>query len=154
MTKPCLLLVCVLMFTALGAAQSSRKSISGSEVTGTFSHAFTGKYRGSSSEIKIQALGHGKLRIALDLIYPYTMSNGDLMANIGELDGEAAIDGDTATYTSEDGQCTITFKFVRPGSMKVSQEGSDASCGFGNRVTADGTYKKVSAKKPNFDRDH
>lgn len=143
--------------TLVGVAQvvhAQRKSVSGAEVTGTFEMNFTGKYKGSSSEIRVQSLRGGKIKFGLDLIYPYTMPNGDLIANIGELDGEAAITADTAVYKSDDGACTITFKFVRAGVMKVSQDGSDADCGFGDRVTADGTYKKVSSKKPNFKRDH
>jgi len=34
------------------------------------------------------------------------------------------------------------------GKLIVKQEGT---CGFGNHVFADGTYKKTSGKKPSFD---
>lgn len=112
---------------------------------------FTGRFKGSSNEIKILALGGGKLHIAMDLIYPYIV-NGELSANMGELDGEAAIVGDVAVYDSaENGTCTITIKFVRPGTIKVTQEGMDFACGFGHNVFADGTYKKVSNAKPKFE---
>lgn len=139
-------------FSATAAnAQASRKSVPASEVNGTFRMPFTGRFKGSSNEIKILALGGGKLHIAMDLIYPYIV-NGELSANMGELDGEAAIVGDVAVYDStENGGCTITIKFVRPGTIKVTQEGMDFACGFGHNVFADGTYKKVSNAKPKFE---
>ena len=40
-------------------AQKNRKSVSGAEVTGTFRMNFSGKFKGSYNEIKIQALGRG-----------------------------------------------------------------------------------------------
>lgn len=142
------------MLLAAAAVSAQRKSVPASEVNGTFRMNFKGKYRGNWNEIRILALGHGQLRIGMDLTYPYTMQNGELMANVGQLDGEAAIEGDTAIYSSREfGRCEITIKFVRPGTIKVSQDGSDAACGFGNNVTAGGTYTKVSSKKPNFKRE-
>ena len=144
-------LSCLMLFSGLAAAQS-RASVSAGEVNGTFRMNFSGKFKGSSSEIKILALGGGKLRVGMDLIYPYTMQNGELMANMGTLDGTAMIDGDTAVYNSDEmGKCTITIKFVKLGTIKVSQEGTDAACGFGHNVMSDGTYKKVNSKKPKFE---
>ncbi|HRH45259.1 MAG TPA: hypothetical protein PKY82_26710 [Pyrinomonadaceae bacterium] len=133
---------------------AQRDSVSGKEVTGTFRLAFTGKYKGSSSDILIQALGGGKIKIGFDLIYPYTMSNGDLMANVGQLVVEAKIRGDKAVYSTNetDGKCEITVHFVKPGVIEVTQEQEGAACGFGMNVTAKGTYKKVSSAKPNFSK--
>jgi hypothetical protein len=132
------------------SGQTSRPSVSAAEVNGTFRMNFTGKYRGSSNEISILALGKGKLRIYMDLMYPYTMANGELMANMGELDGEATIEGDIAVYRSDDGECKMTIKFVRSGMIRVKQTGTDAACGFGHNVYADGDYKKISSAKPKF----
>lgn len=144
-------LPCLMLFAGLAAAQS-RASVPAAEVNGTFRKSFTGKYKNSSSEIRIFAIGGGKLQVALDLIYPYTMRNGEFMANTGQLTGYGSISGDTAIYDmGEYTGCTITIKFVRPGIIKVSQEGTDADCGFGHNVTSDGIYKKVSSKKPKFD---
>lgn len=157
MSKLLFLILTVFAVTAFCSvaanAQVGRKSVSAAEVNGTFRHSFGGKYKGSSSEIKVFALGGGKLHIGMDLIYPYTMQNGELMANIGELDGKATITGDTAVYESEEqGKCRITIKFVKPGTIKVSQDGEDFSCGFGHNVSSDGTYVKVSSKKPKFEK--
>lgn len=153
--KSILTVLCAALFFGFSAtvanAQTSRKSVTAAEVNGTFRMPFTGKFKGSSNEIKILALGGGKLHIAMDLLYPYIV-NGELSANMGSLDGEASIVGDVAVYDSaEFGPCTITIKFVRPGTIRVTQEGTDADCGFGHNVMADGTYKKVSSAKPKFE---
>ena len=146
----------IVMCFGVGAdAQTSRRSVSAGEVTGTFNHGFAGKkLKDITSRIDILALGKGKLKVVFDLVYPYTLQdeNGEVSANLGELSGEASIKGDTAVLESaEFGPCKITIKFVRPGQVKVTQDGTDANCGFGHNVTAAGTYKKVSSKKPTFD---
>ena len=155
MCKSIFLMLCLAAFTGLATitstAQTTRKSVPASEVNGTFRHNFSGVFRGSSNEIKILALGGGKLHIAMDLVYPYSLPNGELSANMGQLDGEATITADIAVYEStEDGTCKITIKFVKPGTIKVSQ--TDSDCGFGHNVSSDGTYKKVSSVKPKFDK--
>ncbi len=149
--------MCAVAFMLLGAvganAQHGRKSVSVSEVTGTFRHTFTGKYRNSSSEIKIRSVGRGKLKVGFKLVYPHLDSRGRLTANTGEATGNAAIMADTAVYSSKQfGQCKITIKFVRPGVIKVTQSGSDSDCGFGHNVTAAGTYKKISGRRPTFSK--
>ena len=152
MLRNSLLVVCVLVFTAFVVpAAGQRKSVSGGEATGTFRYSFTGKFRGNYSDIKIQALGKGKLRVGFELTYPY-MVGKEMTANVGTGVVEASIDGDTAVYeTSEDGSCKITIKFVRPGTIDVSQEQEGVGCGFGLNVSAAGTYRKISSKRPNFD---
>ena len=149
------LMLSVSFFTATAPnspAQSSRSSVSAAEVNGTFRMNFRGKYKQMANEIKVLALGGGKIRFSMDLIYPYTLRNGEVSVNMGGLDGEAAIKGDTAVYESEEfGVCKITFKFVSPGTLKIVQDGSDAGCGFGHNVTSAGTYRKVSGKKPKFE---
>lgn len=133
-------------------AQSSRSSVSAAEVNGTFRMNFRGKYKDMANEIKVLALGGGKIRFSMDLLYPYTLGNGEISVNMGGLDGEAAIKGDTAVYESEEfGACKITFRFVSPGTLRIVQDESDAGCGFGHNVTSAGTYRKVSSKKPKFE---
>lgn len=153
--KPFLLMPVFVFYLLFGCLDQtfaqSRKSVSAAEVNGTFRSSFSGKYKGSSDEIKILAIGKGKLKVAFELIYPYVTGSGDMMANIGTAEGEATIEGDTAIYSSEEfGNCKITIKFLKPGIIKVSQSGADSECGFGHNVTADGTYKKVSGTKPKF----
>jgi hypothetical protein len=145
-----LVLSCLTAFSAAAAAQGSRASVSAGEVNWTFRSYYKGKFKGSYNEIKILALGKGKLRIAMDLTYPYVDRTGDLSANMGELDGTAKISGDTAVYSSDEfGPCRITIKFVKPGTISVSQKGD--GCGFGHNVTAAGVYNKSSKIKPTFE---
>lgn len=156
MRKPILVvfaLVSMMLISGSLYAQRSRASVSGAEVTGTFRMSFIGKkYKDFSNQLDILALGGGKLKIAFDLVYPYTLQNGEISVNMGSLSGEASIKGDTAVYEStEFGPCKITIKFVRPGEVKITQSGSDSDCGFGHNVTSQGTYRKVSGKKPKFE---
>ncbi|HRI02217.1 MAG TPA: hypothetical protein PLL77_00625 [Pyrinomonadaceae bacterium] len=140
------------VFAVAASAQTSRSSVSAAEVNGTFRMNFQGKFRKFSNDVKILDLGGGKIRIALDLVYPYTTRSGEPSVNMGGLDGKAAIEADVAKYTSEDGKCTITIKFVKAGTIKVTQDGTDGECGFGHNVMAGGTYTKVSSKKPTFEQ--
>ena len=132
---------------------AQRKAVSGAEVTGTFRSYFRGKYRGNYNEILIQALGKNKLRIGMDLVYPYEV-NGEMSANIGAASGQAEIMGDTAIFVpdysrEQNEECKITLKFTKPGTLVVSTE-HNLGCGFGFNVSADGTYRKTSSAKPRF----
>ena len=143
----------LIMFSLGADAQKPRASVSAAEVTGTFKQRFGGKFKGSSSDIKILSIGKGKLRVAFDLIYPFVDGTGELSANVGEADGEATIEGDTAVFKSSEygeGGCRIEIKFVKPGIIRVNQVGDSIGCGFGFNVSADGTYRKTSSKKPKF----
>lgn len=147
----------ILIATFCGAgnlsAQASRASVPASEVNGTFRHNFTGKYKGSYNEIRIWALGKGKLKVSFDLTYPFTDGTGQPSANVGQATGVAEISKDIAIYRSaENGDCAITIKFVKQGMIEVEQQGASA-CGFGHNVTAGGTYRKFSSRKPVFSRE-
>jgi hypothetical protein len=150
MRKWLLLASLIFLFSATGAANAQeRKSVSAAEASGTFRSAFRGKFKDSYNEIKILALGKGKLRVSFELIYPYVTGTGEMSANMGEAEGTAIIEGDTAVYSSDEfGECKITIKFVKPGMIEVRQNGMDSDCGFGHNVTASGTYKKSSGTKP------
>src|SRR5688572_320156 len=110
-----MLLTALSFISAAETRAQNRKSVSAAEVNGTFRSFFKGRFKGSSNEIKILALGKGKLRVSFDLIYPYVVRTGELSANLGQGEGEARIDGDTAVYSSDEfGACKITIKFVKP----------------------------------------
>lgn len=143
--------LCVFAGGAVSTVNGQRKAVSAAEVNGTYRMNFRGTFKKFSNDIKLLALGKGKVRFAMDLVYPYKLRSGEDMVNMGSIDGEASISGDTAVFRSEDGACKITFKFLRPGVMKVVQDANDADCGFGHNVTADGTYIKVSAGRPAFE---
>lgn len=136
--------ILTLFVLCVPSAAQSRKSVSAAEVNGTF------RARGGN-EFRILALGNNKLKIAFSGLYVYKTANGEPMANTGEAQGEAEINGDTAVFKPEgvEEDCTITLKFVRPGRLEVEQEGYP--CGFGHNVSSNGSYRKTSSRKPKFD---
>lgn len=71
--------------------------------------------------------------------------------NMGFLDERFVVRGSTVTYGTREfaDECHITMRF-RGSSAKVKQVGS---CGFGGSVSADGTYRRTSRRKPPFDLD-
>lgn len=151
MKKLLMLAVLILLLAKIDAHAQNRESVSAAEVNGTFRSYFGGKLKGNYSEIKILALGKGKLRVAFELTYPYFDADGALSAHSGSASGTAQIVGDTAIYSSDEyGPCRITIEFIKPGTIKVAQSGGDAECGFGHNVSADGTYKKSNRAKPKF----
>ena len=146
-----ILLLLTVIASATPEVVPQRKAVTGAEVTGTFRSYFKGKYRGSYNEILIQALGRKKLKIQMDLIYPYRL-NGEALANFGSATGEAVLTGDTAVFTPDYSReaneaCQITLRFAKPGTLVVSTENNEG-CGFGFNVAADGTEKRV-APNPN-----
>lgn len=141
----------LLFVCAENSFAQNRKAVSAAEVTGTF-RSYLGKKNDSHNEIRIASVGKGKLMVEFLLTYPYKDADGNLIANTGAAQGEAAISGDTAVYSSTDfGQCKITIKFVKPGQIRVKQSGNDTDCGFGANVNADGNYRKTSGAKPKFE---
>ena len=117
------------------------RDVSAAEVNGT--------WRCGKDTFKILALGAGKLQVDFDGVFEYKSSYG-LMANIGQGSGVATIEGDTAVFvpygTAADGKITLRFS---GGKLIATQEGD---CGFGHRVRADGAYRKISSKKPVFEK--
>jgi hypothetical protein len=144
--------LCLLFLGFAGqSGAQNRKAVTAGEVNGTFRSFFGGRYKGSYNEIKILALGNNRLKVAFELVYPFTGGAGEMSANLGTAEGEATIEGDTAVYSAdESGPCRIIIKFIKPGEIRVTQEGTDTDCGFGRNVTASGTYRKTSAAKPKF----
>ncbi len=113
-----------------------------------------GTYRSRSSEIRILALGNNKLKVQFDLTYEYQSPAGR-SANLGSASGEATIENNVAVFVPQEYQkCKITMTFLPDGKLKVEQQGNDFDCGFGHNVTADGTYRKISRRKPQFDENH
>ena len=102
-----------------------------------------GVYRFYKSEFRILALGQNKLKVQFDGVYT-TVSKS---INMGYAFGEAIIDGNIATFKPPDTErCEITLVFL-PGKLKVTQDGSDADCGFGHNVYATGTYRKIRRRQ-------
>ncbi len=140
MKKYLLLFLPIVLFAISGAAASGE--VTAAQVNGTW------KMKGG--EFKIWALGQQRLQIEFSGTYEYQSPQGPT-ANEGQGSGIARIEGDTAVFKPEgaEDECKITLKFTR-GKLVVTQTGT---CGFGNHVSAEGTYKRVSSNKPKFDTD-
>jgi hypothetical protein len=124
-------------------ANAGERSVTAEEATGTYRDAK------SNSEIRILALGHGKLKVQLALIYEFQSGDGP-MANLGDASGEATIENDIAVFVPEGfSACKITMTFLPNGKLKVEQMGEE--CGFGHNVRAEGTFRKISSQKPKFE---
>ena len=124
-------------------ANAGERSVTATEATGTYRDAE------GNSEIRILALGHGKLKVQLALVYEYQSGEGP-MANLGDASGEATIENDIAVFVPEGfGDCKITVTFLANGKLKIEQQGEQ--CGFGHNVRADGTFRKISSHEPKFD---
>ena len=130
---------------ALGVASAAIAcggDVTAKQVNGTW------KYR--QNEFKVWALGEQKLQVEFSGVWEHESAAGPT-ANTGEGAGIVRIEGNTASFKPDGAEddCKIVLKFT-DGKLVVTQDGI---CGFGFNVTAAGTYKKVSSRKPNFDSD-
>jgi hypothetical protein len=132
--------LCLAVASIVPVGANSDKSVTAAQVNGT--------WKTKSGEFKIWALGQQRLQIEFSGTYEYKTPQGP-SANEGEGRGIATIEGNTAIFKPEGAEedCRITLKFIG-GKLVVTQSGI---CGFGHNVTAVGTYKKVSGKKPKFE---
>jgi hypothetical protein len=137
-----LMLLCLAAAITLTVRADTDKSVTAAQVNGT--------WKTKGGEFKIWALGKQRLQVEFSGVYEYKTPQGP-MANEGEGSGIATIEGDTAIFKPEgaEEECRITLKFTG-GKLVVTQTGI---CGFGHNVSAEGTYRKVSSKKPKFESD-
>ena len=107
-----------------------------------------GTWKTKGGEFKIWTIGKQMLRVEFSGTFEYTSPEGPAV-NTGEGHSVASIEGDTASFKPDgaEDECRITMKFTQ-GKLIATQTGT---CGFGNNVTAEGTYKRVSARKPKFE---
>lgn len=122
------------------SSSAGAKDVSAAQVNGT--------WKSKTGEFKIWALGKGLLRVEFSGVYEYKTAEGP-MANTGEGHGAAQIEGDIAKFRPDgaEEECQIVLKFGG-GKLVVTQEGT---CGFGNHVSAAGSYRKTSSREPRFE---
>ena len=134
---------CIVFAASIATSHAdSDKSVTTAQVNGT--------WKTESGEFKIWALGKQRLQVEFSGVYEYKTPQGPT-ANEGVGNGVATIEGDTAIFKPEgaEEECQIALKFTG-GKLVVTQIGI---CGFGHNVSAEGTYKKVSSKKPKVGSD-
>ena len=117
------------MMLCFGLIHEASAASSGGGVTGT--------YKMKGGEVRVQE-ANGKIKFFVSAAYD---------ANVGEVAGEAPLQGGAAAYADPDNDCALAFKFSGE-TLAVSQDGT---CGMGLNVSADGTYKRVSTAAPKFD---
>ena len=134
--------VCFAFVLGATSHADSDKSVTAAQVNGT--------WKRTGGEFKIWARGKQRLEVEFSDVYEYKTPQGPT-ANEGEGSGVATIEGDTTIFKPEGAEekCQITLKFTG-SKLIVTQMGI---CGFGHNVSAEGTYKKVSSKKPKFGSD-
>lgn len=134
--------LCFAAAAVLTTQAGGDKGVTAAQVNGT--------WKTKSGEFKIWALGQQRLQIEFSGVYEYKTPQGP-SANEGEGSGVATIEGVTAVFKPDgaEEECQITLKFTG-AKLVVTQTGI---CGFGHNVTAEGTYKRVSTKKPKFESD-
>ncbi len=132
--------LCLAAVSIVTVWAQSDNSVTAAQVNGT--------WKTKGGEFKIWALGQQRLQVEFSGVYEYKTPQGPT-ANTGEGSGIATIEGDTVIFKPEgaEEECRITLKFTRD-KLVVTQTGI---CGFGHNVSAEGTYKKVSGKKPEFE---
>lgn len=121
-----------------------QKIVTASQVNGTWETKL--------GTFKLLALGNQRLKVEFSGMYPYTLANGTRMAHTGEGSGIAFIEGRSARFKPKGavGSCLIKMEFKDKGLVVEQEQKQDGSCGFGHKVTAAGTYHKVSTGKPRF----
>jgi hypothetical protein len=110
----------------------------------------TGSYRAPSksapNSMVVLELPGGKIKVHIVALWvshynPENVHNGEIQAVVDLV-------GNTADYKDE--HCSITMKFTRTA-VVVKQADEVGDCDFGANVTASGSYRKVSSRKPKFD---
>jgi hypothetical protein len=104
---------------------------------------YTYKDSASHKELHLAYVGKGKLKVSFNLAY----TGKPPATGVGA--GDATVAGDVATYAK--GACSIAMRFEPGNRLSVTQTGSDADCGFGSHVTADGEYSKARGGNPSVE---
>lgn len=148
------------------AAIATRDVVAGLPASGATYRAPT--WAGPSNDVPLAPVKGrpGVYRLNTEFLYPTLPSDGELSANLGDLDANvrffdgvaripvalapgnddsAPIDAtrriaDTAPY-AKDGRCLIELRLSEPETLTIKTIGDETACGFGHNVSADGIYR-------------
>ena len=105
-------------------------------------------FYGTMGRIQVKMISEGKLILAMGIL------NGAPGYHSGFFIDTLHYDYTTAIYTAPvniDAECRIGFQFSDDGvSVVQSPKASPGGCGFGQGVTADGFFVKISSEAPVF----
>lgn len=142
------LVLCLAVGLAHTVASCSRESPGSSQSADSpVAARFNGTWVREGAELGLWAVNDQHLQVMFRGEHEYLSDTGP-MANVGEADGWAPVDGDTAVFrpTGHEPDCTITIR-AEAETLDVREQGD---CGFGLNVTATGTYRRVSQDRPDF----
>ncbi|MFM1915540.1 MAG: hypothetical protein RLZZ531_1209 [Bacteroidota bacterium] len=105
--------------------------------TGTYEYDHGERGNGT---IKVNKISADKIVLSIFVI------GGPPSHNMGEFMETLTLTNGVATYKSE--ECGLKFVFSNTA-VTVTQSGED--CGFGNGITANGTFKKTSSEVPDME---
>lgn len=114
----------------------------------------TGTYSSSAGDSLVNEVGVQELsanRIRFELWAAGAFSCVDMGNHLGGASGQVPFDGREAVWETQEfgGRCRLRFSFGAD-ELTVTQEGDWMDCGFGQRVSAHGTYRRTSRKAPRF----
>ncbi len=115
-------------------------------VTGTY---WSGGGDSLINEVRVQELAGKGIRF--ELWASGAFSCVDMGHHEGGASGRVVLTGHDAVYETQLflEPCRLRFSFG-PDELTLTQEGSPEDCGFGQRVYADGTYRRTSRQPPHF----
>jgi hypothetical protein len=100
----------------------------------------------SSGDLRIWALDERRVRVEFNGSWAHKTGMG-LSANVGDTRGVGVYDRGSVTFRQEGGGCKFILR-LHDDRLVVREIGH--SC-FGFNVTADGTYRRVDANRPEFE---
>ena len=137
----------VLVFAVISGAdglarQNAKKTVQSAGLTGTYKYVL--------NSIEVLELPDNKLRIRFSGFWPNDRKRAETR-NVGAFDETVARSGRKAAVKIQFGDqpCIVNLEFSA-NKVIVSYEGSIMGCGFGFNVEPDGTYTKVSSKRPDM----
>lgn len=118
---------------------------SGNDLTGTYGWEAG---QGAGCTLKMARRGSDSAQLLVEC------NRGAPSYNSGMAEGVVRVAQERAVLSIADFQkpCALRMQFKKD-TVVVAQDGSDADCGFGHGVMADGTYARTSAALPSFDID-
>ena len=111
-------------------------------ITGTYSYEIE---KVSYGELKISQLSSEKFKFSFDLTSGPPAHNQGSLEDIGTFKGQ---NEGTFSMNKYGGECTLSFIFNKDNATIKTTKGDAAVCGFGNRVMADGVFKRKSFDDP------
>ena len=134
------------VYNARRADERAASLPAGDGVTGTYKSGFGGPL---INEVWVQEVAENRIRF--EVWASGAFSCVDMGNHLGGASGDVALTGRDAVWETQEfgGTCRLHFSFG-PDALTVTQEGSPEDCGFGQRVYADGTYRRTSRQPPHF----